>query len=113
MVPQEAISHHILHSPDARLGREYQFAFDGVKRQADVYVFCLLAHTNKTTLDPLNVLLWEFYVVPASVLNATFPTRKTVGRGSLLRLGVRAVPYEMLASHLNDLANADTKSTAS
>jgi hypothetical protein len=33
------------------------------KRQADVYVFCLLAHADKATLDPLDLSQWEFYVL--------------------------------------------------
>jgi hypothetical protein len=39
------------------------------KRQADVYVFALLAHTDKPTVDPLNINQWEFYVVPTTVLD--------------------------------------------
>ncbi len=38
-------------------------------RQAHVYVFALLAHENKVTLDPLNLDQWEFYVLPTSILN--------------------------------------------
>lgn len=33
------------------------------KRHADVYVFALLAHKVKETLNPLNTSQWEFYVV--------------------------------------------------
>lgn len=34
-----------------------------LKRQSDVYVFCVLAHKDKSTVDPLNLGQWEFYVV--------------------------------------------------
>lgn len=40
-----------------------------VKRQADVYVFALLAHTDKSTINPLEVAQWRFYVLPTSLLN--------------------------------------------
>jgi hypothetical protein len=40
------------------------------KRQADVYVFAVLKHQDKETVDPLNVEQWEFYTVPTAVLNA-------------------------------------------
>lgn len=40
------------------------------KRQADVYVFCLLAHKDKQTVDPLCVDQWQFYVLPTSALDA-------------------------------------------
>ncbi len=39
------------------------------KRHADVYVFCLLSHDNKQTIDPLNMNHWEFYVVATKQLN--------------------------------------------
>jgi hypothetical protein len=39
------------------------------KRQADIYVFALLAHREKETIDPLNLDQWEFYVLPTSALD--------------------------------------------
>jgi hypothetical protein len=56
------------------------------KRRADIYVFCLLEHTDKRTLDPMNLDQWKFYLLPASVLNRRFPTRKSVGLKRLLKL---------------------------
>jgi hypothetical protein len=58
------------------------------KRQADVYVFAVLAHEDKKTIDPLNVDQWQFYVVPTSTLEArtrsqsgiTLPTLKNLTR---------------------------------
>lgn len=32
-------------------------------READIYIFCLLAHLDKETIDPLNLDHWEFYVL--------------------------------------------------
>jgi hypothetical protein len=40
------------------------------KRQANVYVFALLAHQSKSTIDPLNLHQWKFYVLPSSTLDA-------------------------------------------
>jgi hypothetical protein len=39
------------------------------KRQADVYVFALLKHQEKPSIDPMNLDQWEFYALPVSVLN--------------------------------------------
>lgn len=39
------------------------------RRQADVYVFALLAHQEKLTVDPLDVSQWEFYVLPTYKLD--------------------------------------------
>ena len=40
-----------------------------LKRQADVYVFCLLKHRDKETVNPLNLNQWEFYILPTKILN--------------------------------------------
>jgi hypothetical protein len=41
-----------------------------VKRQADVYVFCLLKHQDKHTIDPLDLDQWEFYLLSTQELDA-------------------------------------------
>jgi hypothetical protein len=41
-----------------------------VIRQADVYVFAVLAHEDKGTIDPMDLDQWKFWVVPTSELNA-------------------------------------------
>jgi hypothetical protein len=48
------------------------------KRQAHVYVFALLAHTEKSTVDPLDVSQWRFYVLPTTVLNARVRSQHSI-----------------------------------
>src|SRR5262249_55190326 len=44
--------------------------FAGVaRRPAQVYVFALLAHTDKATVNPLDLDQWVFYVLPTAVLD--------------------------------------------
>ena len=57
-----------------------------VKRQADIYVFCLLHHEEKPTLDPLDLDQWTFYLLPTSVLNANKDNQKKISLSSLLKL---------------------------
>jgi len=66
-------------------------------RFADVYVFALLAHTDKATLDPLDVNQWEFFVLPTAVLNEQCPKQKRLSLGSLLKLGPTKTGYAGLA----------------
>ncbi|HJR78950.1 MAG TPA: hypothetical protein VJ821_02685, partial [Anaerolineales bacterium] len=40
-----------------------------LKRQSDIYVFCVLNHKQKDSLDPLNLEQGEFYILRASVLD--------------------------------------------
>jgi hypothetical protein len=59
------------------------------KRQADVYVFALLHHADKSTIDPLDVSQWRFYVLPTWALDTrtrsqhsiTFKTLETMCGG--------------------------------
>ena len=54
-------------------------------RQADVYVFCVLASTDKAAVDPLNLDQWDFYVMSTKRLNAAVGEQKTITLGSLLK----------------------------
>ncbi|CAM5666561.1 hypothetical protein SAVIM338S_06915 [Streptomyces avidinii] len=55
-------------------------------RRADVYVFCLLKHQDKATLDPLDLAQWIFYVLPTPVLNERRRDQRTLTLSSLLTL---------------------------
>ncbi len=57
-----------------------------VKRQADVYVFALLAHTDQRTLDPLDVSQWEFFVLPTVTLDQRKRSQRTITLLSLRKL---------------------------
>ena len=48
------------------------------QRSADVYVFCLLAHRDQNSIDPLNVSQWEFYVLATSVLDERRGEQKSI-----------------------------------
>ncbi|EMF52975.1 MULTISPECIES: hypothetical protein [Streptomyces] len=57
-----------------------------VLRRSDVYVFCLLHHQDKQTLDPLDLGQWTFYVLPTRVLDERCPGQKSIRPSSLKRL---------------------------
>lgn len=65
------------------------------KRHADVYIFCFLHHTNKLTVDPLNLNQWEFYVLATKELNEYTSSQHSISLKSLQRL-TDAVPYDKL-----------------
>ena len=56
---------------------------DEYKRQSDVYVFVLLAHQDKLTIDPMNLDQWKFYVLSTAALNKHFKDQKTLTLGGL------------------------------
>jgi hypothetical protein len=78
------------------------------KRHADVYVFCLLHHEDKQTVDPLNLDQWEFYVLATKQLNDYKRSQHSITLKSLRGLTI-AVQYDKLYDEvkkkhlLNDL----------
>lgn len=67
------------------------------RRQAHVYVFALLAHKDKETVNPLNLDQWEFYALPTSVLDERRRSQHSITLKSLQGLD-DAVKYGGLRS---------------
>jgi hypothetical protein len=70
------------------------------KRQADVYVFCLLAHEEQATVNPLDLSQWVFYVLDTKILDDKKPLQKTITLSSLLKLNPVEADYGNLAQEL-------------
>ena len=81
------------------------------RRQADLYVFCLLHHQDKATVDPLNMKQWTFYLLRASVLDKRFPIQKSIGLASLLKLNPVQCAYKELGQAV-DLLDAENQAAA-
>jgi hypothetical protein len=64
-------------------------------RSAEVYVFCLLNHKDKATVNPLNLNQWEFYVLSTKVLNNYIRSQNSITLKSLQAL-TSAVYYDGL-----------------
>ncbi|MEJ7860449.1 MAG: hypothetical protein WKF90_02315 [Pyrinomonadaceae bacterium] len=75
-----------------------------VKRQADIYVFCLLHFKDKTNLNPMNLDQWEFYILPTLVLNEKHLNQRKIGLSSLLKLNPQKVKYEEIADCIKNLS---------
>ena len=61
--------------------------YDGNKRRwADFYIFCLLIHKDQSTINPLDLKQWNFYILETEILNKHKPEQKTIGLNSLLEL---------------------------
>jgi hypothetical protein len=65
-------------------------------RQADVYVFALLHHTDKKTVDPMNVNHWCFYPVATSKLDVRNKSQGSITLKALKALCGEGVAYENL-----------------
>ncbi len=73
------------------------------KRQADVYVFCVLAHKEEETINPMNLDQWDFYILDTKVLNKQVPTQKKITLSSLLSLNPIKSSYQDIHSHIKKI----------
>jgi hypothetical protein len=66
------------------------------KRQADVYVFALLAHKDKETLNPLDTKQWEFYILDTKVINREMKDAKLISLEKIIGLGAIQCTFDNL-----------------
>jgi len=59
---------------------------DEPKRHADLYVLCHLKHINQTTIDPLKMEQWDFYVLPTFRLDNYERSQSSITINSLRKL---------------------------
>lgn len=63
------------------------------QRWADVYVFGLLHHKDKSTVNPLDLTQWTFYVLPTATLDRELPDQKKIRITPLEKLGTQKVAF--------------------
>ncbi len=74
------------------------------KRQADIYVFCLLHHEDKKTINPMDMSQWTFYVISKKELEKVHPERKSVSLGELKKLSPKESDFGSLKETINSVA---------
>lgn len=74
------------------------------RRQAQIYVFALLAHKDQASIDPLNVAQWRFYVLPTAVLNAR--DWNSIGLRQLEQLAGPGIAFGQVKAAVSQAASA-------
>jgi len=74
------------------------------ERQSDVYVFCVLSHKNKETIDPLNLDQWSFYVMATETLNGSVGNQKTIALSRLKQLEPLEVTYGSISEAIKQVS---------
>jgi hypothetical protein len=72
-----------------------------VERQSDFYIFCILKHQDKRTVNPLNLNQWLFYLLPTQILNEQKPTQKTISLNSLLKLNPKECKFDDIKNEMS------------
>ena len=71
------------------------------KRHADVYVFCLLKHRDKNTINPLALEQWEFHVLSTKELDGYRRSKVSITLKSLQKLS-SPVTYDLLRNAVRE-----------
>ena len=72
------------------------------QRNCDLYVFALYTATSRSQ-SPLDLDLWDFYLLSAAVLNDRVPEQKHITLPSLLRFEPLKVGYPSLGDSIETL----------
>jgi len=71
------------------------------KRQADAYIFALLKHTDKDTINPLNLDQWVFYVLTTEEINNYPRSQHSITLKSLEKL-TKCIDYYSIKNELHN-----------
>ena len=66
------------------------------RRQADVYVFCVLNCKEQDAVNPLDLNQWEFYVLSAKKLDNLLPNQKSINLPGVQKIGAMRTEYSGL-----------------
>lgn len=82
------------------------------KRQADLYIFCLLTEQDRNKVDPTDLDQWTFYVLDTDILNQKLPIAKSLSLKKLLTLNPVQTDYSGLKEAINLLERLKRDPTA-
>lgn len=75
------------------------------KRQSDFYIFCLLHHKDKNTVDPTRLDQWTFYVLPTKQLDKEKKQQKRISLKPLINLNPKICCF----GEINNVINKSIK----
>ncbi len=61
----------------------WDYSSETRQRYADIYVFCLLAHLDKETINPMDIGQWEFYALRTDEIEKEFGNAKSISLKSV------------------------------
>lgn len=82
------------------------------RRQADVYVFALLGHKDKSNLNPMELSQWQFYVLATRCLDERQRSQHSITLKSLETLCGRSLRYDEIRDAV-EMAGASRARSAS
>lgn len=77
-------------------------------RASHVYVFCVLKHEEKQSVNPLNMDQWDFYCINTTKLNNEIGEQKSISLSRLLSLAPKKSSYCQLAETIKSVAESSS-----
>jgi hypothetical protein len=74
-------------------------------RHSEVYVLALLEHTDKPTIDPLNLAQWRFWAIPTKSLNERARSQHSITLRSLKAIAGEPMDFWHLAEAVEEAAS--------
>ncbi len=75
-------------------------------RPSQLYVFSLLDHKDKHSLNLLDLNQWKFFVLKTSIVNDRMPKQKTLALSVLLTLGPKECTFASLSEGIANVAES-------
>lgn len=92
--------------PQVSLAHSHAVSGHRTAYRAQVYVFALLDHVEKATVDPLDLDQWRFFVPPTSKLEALVTEQHSLTVPTLDELSAGSVAYEDLKAAVQKAAGS-------
>lgn len=83
--------------------RDFQSLYGKKFRRSDIYIFCVLVHKDKESVNPIDLSQWDFYILETKVLNKKSLTQQTITFSSLLKLNPIKVNYNGLKKEIQKI----------
>lgn len=61
-------------------------------------MFCVLAHKEQNSINPLDLDQWDFYILPTAILDQKVGMQKTIALSRIVKLGAVKADYENINS---------------
>lgn len=74
-----------------------------LKRRSDIYVFCLFAHPDRETADPLKLDQWQFFVAATRKIDELLGDRKTASIPTLEKIGAAKCDFYGIQREVNEI----------
>ena len=98
---QKKISTPIFNIPKTKAWDFIENTYDSERRRhADLYVFALLSHLDKKTINPLDTNQWEFYITSTSKINNQLKDSKQISLKRLNSIGAIKSNFENLYENI-------------